>query len=361
MESLNLTHKSDNKFTSYLFIIPFLFFYLSLLVYPFLKSFWISFHEWNLLEVAFNPDAKEFTGIKNYVKTLWGRRLTWSISPIHIFICSFFLIDYYGFKKGWWRKSTFFIFLMIVIIAFILFGIHPSERGKWFDKRFWNVLYNTAIFVCLSVPPITIISLYLAISLNYKNKLMGFFRTLFYLSSVVSVAVTTLVWTYMLSPQQGIIGHLYKIFGKEPLVWFTNPDLAMPSIVIATVWWVIGFPMIVFLAALQDIPSERIEAAKIDGANALNLIVFIIIPSIKRTFIFIVLYEIISQFQIFGQSQLMTSGGPGIETMTLVMYIYNTGFRDNEFGKAGALCVLLFLCMAFFSYAYMKISSSQDN
>ncbi|MEO1016272.1 MAG: sugar ABC transporter permease [Pseudomonadota bacterium] len=347
----------------YLFVLPFLIVYVLFLIYPFFKNIWISTFEWNLLEVAFNPEAKEEVGLKNYERALWGRNIIWSVGhnlelKLGILLVAG-LAAWGGFRRWWPGSAAFSGVVLALIIAFAL-GFHPGEKGRWFDGSFWTAVRNTFVFVGLSVPTITFLSLGLAVFLNHESRSMGILRALFYLPSVLSVTVITLIWTFMFNPYQGLIGNVFDVFGAEPWVWVTNPDLAMSSIVIATVWWVLGFPMIVLLAGLQEIPTERYEAARLDGAGLWSIFRHITLPGLHRPLTFVVLYQVISQFQIFGQAHLLTEGGPGEATNTVVRYLYLTGFRDNELGRAAAMAFLLFCIMAVASFIYLRLSSRQE-
>jgi multiple sugar transport system permease protein len=349
-----------NTFEAYLFLLPFLAIYILLLVFPFFKNIWISTFDWNLLEVAFNPAAKEYVGLDNYVRALWGRNIEWSITAcggarLGLLVVAGLLA--LGWYRRWWSGGIAVFGIALVGLVAVLLGFEPGERGRWSDRSFWIAVRNTFVFVALSVPAITLIALSLAVFLNHQGRSMAVLRALFYLPSVLSVTVITLIWTFMFSPYQGLIGNFMKSFGAQPLVWVTNPELAMPSIVIATVWWVLGFPMIVLLAGLQDIPSERYEAARLDGAGMWAVFRHITLPGLHRPLTFVVLYQVISQFQIFGQAHLMTDGGPGEATNTLVRYVYLTGFRDNELGRAAAMAFLLFCLMALASFLYLRMST----
>jgi multiple sugar transport system permease protein len=348
---------------AYLFILPFFAVYLLLLVFPFFKNIWISAFDWNLLEVAFNPDAKEYVGIDNYVRALWGRNIEWSLSAhagARLSLLALAGLLALGWYRRWWSAGIAVLGIVVVAVVAILLGFEPGERGRWSDRSFWIAVRNTFVFVALSVPTITLIALALAIFLNHPGRSMAVLRTLFYLPSVLSVTVITLIWMFMFSSHQGLISNVMRSFGARPLVWVTSPDLAMPSIVIATVWWVIGFPMIVLLAGLQDIPSERYEAARLDGAGLWGIFRHITLPGLHRPLTFVVLYQVISQFQIFGQAHLLTDGGPGEATNTLVRYVYLTGFRDNELGRAAAMAFLLFCLMALASFLYLRISTRRE-
>ncbi len=280
----------------YAFVLPFLVVYGVFLLYPFLKGIWISFHSWNLLEVAFNPDAKTWLGFANYTD----------------------LFTY--------------------------------------DRRFGEIVLNTLEFVFLTVPTITIVGLLIAVALNRETRMMSVLRTLFFLSQVLSVTVVTLIWQLLYSPQQGLIGQVFEAFGAEPLDWVTSPDRAMLSLVLVTVWWSIGFAMILFLAGLQEIPQERYEAARLDGASRWRLLWHITLPGIRRTTTLVVIFEIILHFQVFGQSHLITRGGPNDQTQVLVRYIYQTAFRDSELGYASALAMVLFLLMLGFSVLQLRLN-----
>ena len=346
--------------SAYAFVLPFLAVYTLLLVYPFFKNIWISTYEWNLLQVAFNPDAKTFIGLGNYTRATWGRNLTWDLVnlwPLRLCLAVVAALMIVGWRRQWWAGSTAAVGVAVALSLVMLLGFFPGEGGRWSDRSFWVAVRNTFVFVAFSVPIITTIALMLAVFLNHDSKPMAVLRTLFYMPSVLSVTVITLIWSFMFSPFQGLIGNVTRAFGGEPLVWLTNPSLAMPAIVIATVWWVIGFPMIVLLAGLQDIPNERNEAARLDGAGVWAIFRHITLPGLKRPLTFVVVYQVISQFQIFGQAHLMTRGGPGETTNTLVRYLYLTGFRDNDLGRAAAMAFLLFCLMALASYFYLRMTA----
>lgn len=358
--SISTRRRWRHQFECYLFLLPFLAAYITFLIFPFFKNIWISTFDWNLLEVAFNPEAKQYVGFDNYLKALWGRRIEWGITANGSLRVGFLLaalLSGIGWWRGWWSGRVAVMLAAVLLAATVLLGFHPGDKGRWSDKSFWIAVRNTIVFVLASVPLITGVALGLAVFLNHPSRPMAVLRTLFYLPSVLSVTVITLIWTFMFSPFQGLIGNVTRAFGAEPLVWLTNPTLAMPSIVIATVWWVLGFPMIVLLAGLQDIPGERYEAARLDGAGVYALFRHITLPGIKRPLTFVVLYQVISQFQVFGQAHLLTEGGPGQTTETLVRYLYMTGFRDNELGRAAAMAFLLFCLMALASFFYLRLQA----
>ncbi len=336
---------------AWLLLAPFLITYGLFLIYPFFRGVWISLHDWNLLAVAFNPDAKEFIGFRNYERVMWGRNIEW------------------GFASPFWqglgvlglaasvllrridRLSSFNAAALGVasLLLVVLPGFHPGEEGRWYDRRFWPTVGNTLLFVGLAVPGVTVSALLLAAALNKETKAMGALRTLFFLSQVLSVTVVTLIWQIMFSPRQGLIANITQTFGGTPINWLTDEQFAMAAIVIATVWWSLGIAMILFLAGLQDISKDIYEAAALDNARGAKAFWYVTLPNLKRTITLVVVLQIILHFQVFGQSHLMTQGGPNDTTQVLVRYIYQTGFRDSELGRASAMAVFLFLIMGTFS------------
>jgi len=222
------------------------------------------------------------------------------------------------------------------------------------DTAFWRSLRNTVSFVLLSSPLIIIVGLLLALGMS--GRYGGWLRTVFFSPYVLSVAVATLVWGFMLNPQQGLLGAAMRFFGLMPLAWLTNPSLAMHGIVITTLWWTVGFNMVLFIAGLQDIDGSLYEAATIDGAGSMQQFFSITLPGLKRTLTLVAILQIIASFQIFGQVYIMTRGGPGGATRVLIQHIYETGFRDFRLGYASALSVVLFVAMFAASMVQLRLS-----
>ena len=336
---------------AWLLLAPFLITYGLFLIYPFFRGVWISLHDWNLLAVAFNPDAKEFIGFRNYVRVMWGRNIEWGFaSPFWqglgvLGLAASVLLRRIDRLSSFNASALGVASLLLVVLP----GFHPGEEGRWYDRRFWPTVGNTLLFVGLAVPGVTVSALLLAAALNKETKAMGALQTLFFLSQVLSVTVVTLIWQIMFSPRQGLIANITQTFGGTPINWLTDEQFAMAAIVIATVWWSLGIAMILFLAGLQDISKDIYEAAALDNARGAKAFWYVTLPNLKRTITLVVVLQIILHFQVFGQSHLMTQGGPNDTTQVLVRYIYQTGFRDSELGRASAMAVFLFLIMGTFS------------
>ena len=346
------TRRLSQTGSALVLLAPFLIIYVAFLVYPFFRGVWISLHEWNLLEVAFNPDAKQFVGLRNFERIMWGRDIVWSAMAAPLLqwsaVAVLMLVAGLAYLR-YISRSTAILVGLVALGFFIACGFHPAEGGRWYDRRFWPTVGNTILFVALTVPGVTLVALTLAACLNRESRMMSVFRTIFFLSQVLSVTVVTLIWQIMFSPRQGLIANIIELFGGTPIHWLTDEGFAMAAIVITTVWWSLGVAMILFLAGLQDISKDIYEAAALDNARGWRAFRHITLPNLKRTITLVVVLQIILHFQVFGQSHLMTGGGPDDSTQTLVRYIYQTGFRDSDLGRATAMAIFLFVIMGGFS------------
>lgn len=344
--------KRQQRLAALVFLAPFIVVYLIFLVYPALRVFWISLHDWNLLAVAFNPGAKAFVGLDNYVELFWGESMQWGgttrLFSQLVMLAVLVTAGWQGYRHSS-RRIWMIAIGLVAVLLFVALGWAPGEGGRWHDRYFWGTVGNTLQFVCITVPSITIVSLALAVLLSGESRTSAVFRTLFFLSQILSVTVVTLIWKLLFSPSQGLIANITTLLGGTPISWLSSSGFAMAAIVITTVWWSIGIAMVLFLSGLQAIPTEMQEAARLDRANKFQIFWYILLPNLKRTMTLVIVLQIIMHFQVFGQPHLMTNGGPGQQTQTLVRYIYQSAFRDNEMGVASAMAVLLFLIIASFS------------
>jgi multiple sugar transport system permease protein len=210
------------------------------------------------------------------------------------------------------------------------------------DRVFLKAVWNTCYFVVLTVPALTVFGLALALALNDRGKTSALLRGLFFSSQVLSVTVVTLIWRMVLIPDGGLIADALGFFGLPPVPFLSDASLALPAIAITTIWWCVGLPMMLFLAALQQVPSELYEAAALDRAGRWRTLWSITLPSIRRTAIVVVAIEIILQFQLFGQAQIMTLGGPDNNSLPIVLFIYQVGFQRWDIGYAASASVILF-------------------
>jgi multiple sugar transport system permease protein len=276
-------------------------------------------------------------------------------------------------------------FLAPFAVLYIVFLVYPLGKGVWIslhdwelvgprhsfvglanyqalftDPLFWKAARNTVLFVVLTVPSMTVLALALALAVNRPTRLHGALRGVFFASSVFSVSVVTLIWQMVLNGDRGLIAHLFQDLGLRPIAFLSNAFWAMPSLVVATLWWGVGLPLALFLASLQQIPPELYEAAELDHASRWTVLRRITLPAIRRTTLLVVVLQLVAQFQMFGQSELMTKGGPADSTLSIVQYIYQTGFRDWQIGSAAAMAVVLFCLMAGFSMLQLWLGRAED-
>jgi multiple sugar transport system permease protein len=210
------------------------------------------------------------------------------------------------------------------------------------DKIFRGAVLNTLYFVVLTVPVLAVFGLALALALNRKTRFASVMRAVFFASSVLSVTVVTLIWRIVFIPDIGLLSNIFGWFGLPQVTFLSNARLALPAVAIATVWWGVGLPMMLFLAALQQVPGEIYEAAALDNAGRWKTLWRITLPSIRRTFLLVLIIQSVLQFQVFGQAQLMTQGGPNNASRPIVLYIYDVAFTRFDVGMGAATSQVLF-------------------
>jgi multiple sugar transport system permease protein len=210
------------------------------------------------------------------------------------------------------------------------------------DDIFLQAVGNTFWFVLLTVPPLTVIPLVLALLLNRTTRVAAFFRGVFFSSSVLSVTIVTLIWRMILMADGGFITNVRALFGLSAIPFLSDPNLVMISMAIITVWWCLGLPMMLYLSALQQVPKDIYEAAALDNSGWLRTLFSITLPSVSRTVILVAIFEVVLQFQLFGQPQLITQGGPNGASRPIVLFIFEVGFRRWDIGYAAAASQILF-------------------
>ncbi|MBD2578823.1 ABC transporter permease subunit [Oscillatoria sp. FACHB-1406] len=214
----------------------------------------------------------------------------------------------------------------------------------WSDERFWIALKNTAEYVLLVVPIQTALALVLAALLNAKIKGRKLFRVLLFLPTVTSSAVLVLIFIWIYN-SNGLLNNFLAFLHLPTYNWLGDPNVALKSIAIMNIWSTAPFFMVIYLAALQDIPESLYEAARLDGASAIDQFFTITLPLLRPVTLFAVVVGIIGTFQLFDQSYIFSggSGGPNNSTLTLVLLIYQYAFKNLEMGYASALALILAL------------------
>ncbi len=220
-----------------------------------------------------------------------------------------------------------------------------NYRELFSDEVFHQVVWNTLRFVAISTPIFVILSLMLALALNRPGRLATFLRATFFCASVFSVTLITLVWKLALMPERGLIAQAFDALGLPELPLLTSDAFALTTIALVTVWWIVGLPMILFLSALQQIPSDIYEAAALDNTPRWRVLTHITLPSLKRAIVLVALIEVIRQFQVFPQIMLMTNGGPNNTTRSIVQFTYEQAFMQLSLGYATAASQILLAIM----------------
>ncbi|WP_248931051.1 carbohydrate ABC transporter permease [Paenibacillus hamazuiensis] len=210
------------------------------------------------------------------------------------------------------------------------------------DKEFWKVLGNTFYFAAGLVPLNIVLALLLALPLAGKLPGMGFFRTVIFVPVMTSLIVWSIVWKYMFATDSGFINQLLQWFGVTGPSWLYDRNLAMPVVIVTSVLKNLGLNMVLFIAALQQVPAQLYEAARIDGAGRVVTFFRVTLPMITHTLFLTIIMTIIGSLKVFGQIYVMTQGGPVGSTKVLVYYIWEKAFKLYEFGYASSLAYVLF-------------------
>jgi len=218
------------------------------------------------------------------------------------------------------------------------------------DPLFWKALGNTLYFVVGTVPTGVVFSLLLALLVNVPLRGIGLFRTLYFTPVVTSTVAVALVWTWFYDSNYGVFNFLieraFELVGLPPpkgIAWLNDPRTAMPAIMAMSVWKGLGYNMVIFLAALQNVPRDLYEAASIDGANRIRQFWHITLPGISPVLFFVVVTSLIGSFQVFDQVYIMARDGrPANSTLTLVYYLYQNAFRHLDMGYACTIGMALF-------------------
>lgn len=226
------------------------------------------------------------------------------------------------------------------------------------DEFFWIALKNTCVYTLMYVPVGLLLSLGAAMFLNADQKMVGLFRTLFYLPVLSSTVATATLWFWILNPQLGLLNGILELFGISGKAWLYDSKLAMFSIVLMSLWAGFGGNMMIFLAGLKGIPPIYYEAAKIEGASKWQMFTKITMPSITKTTFLVSTMLIIGTFQVFDQAFVLTKGGPGNATITIVYYIYINGFKNLDMGYASSISLVLFAIILVMTVINSKINKA---
>lgn len=283
-----------------------------------------------------------------------------------------------------WRKtldvSTALLYLLPSIILFAVFIFYPMFRTIYLSffltdqagnaalnvgfenyqyllssSEFQNSMKATALFVLYTVPIGVILALFFALLANEKLKGIGFFRTMYSSTMGISVAASSVIWLFMFNPSIGMFNRLLSVFNLPQIQWLLDPEWALISVAVSTIWMNTGFSFLILLGGLQNIDEHLYESSRIDGAGYFYRLRRITIPMLSPTLFFIVTISLINAFQTFGQIDILTKGGPSQSTNLIVYSIYREAFINYQFGTASAQAVILFVIILIVTILQFKL------
>ena len=229
----------------------------------------------------------------------------------------------------------------------IRFVALKNYAGLAQNPLFWKTLVNTLYYTIVGGPLTVTMSLAMALLVNAKTaKWKGLYRTIFFAPIVTSIVAVAVVWKYVYNPKVGLLNRGLAHFGVPAIDWLGDPHWAMPALILLSIWKNFGYNMIIFVAALQSIPEELYEAAKIDGASAWQQFRHVTLPLLGPTFVFVGIITGIAYLQLFPEPYVMTRGGPVNATMSIVMLMYEQGFKWWNMGFAASVAFVLFIVIA---------------
>jgi multiple sugar transport system permease protein len=279
------------------------------------------------------------------------------------------------------------LFLLPFLVPYVVLKLWPIVHGFWIslhnwssiggnptfvgtqnyerilqDALFWRAFGNTVLFTALATPSLIVLGMALALVLNRSLPGGGIFRTLFYLPNMLSVSVISLIFVAVLTADSsGLINNVLANLGIAPIPFLLNQQTAMPSIALAAVWWTVGFNMLILLAGLQNIPSDVLDAARVDGADGWRQFVWITLPLLRRPLMLVTILQFIACFQVFGLVDVMTRGGPGGATRSLVYYLFERAFTNSQLGYGSAIASILFLILFVVSILQLRFFRRQED
>jgi len=227
------------------------------------------------------------------------------------------------------------------------------------NPLFWKALVNTLYFTVVGGPLTVIVALATALLVNTRvARWKPLFRTIYFAPVVTTIVAVAVVWKYLYHPRFGLLNRGLELIGIGPIDWLGDPKWAMPAIILLAVWKNFGYTMIIFVAALQAVPEELYEAARIDGANPLQQFRHVTLPMLSPTFVFVGIITAIGYLQFFPEPYVMTRGGPVNSTLSVVMLMYEQGFKWWNMGYAAAVAFILFLFIAAATIVQLKAQRS---
>jgi multiple sugar transport system permease protein len=272
-----------------------------------------------------------------------------------------------------------YLFLIPFFLPFLIFTVAAVGFGAYVSFTEWGVIgdpqwvgldnfrraledsfvpkvwANTLKYGLIVVPSTALVALAFALFVNQRWWGATLARTVFYAPNVVAVTVIGLVWVWLLDTRFGLVNQYLGYLGLPNVPWLTNPSWVLFGVALASIWWDAGFSMVIFLAGLQDIPKELREAAQVDGASRFQVLRHIVLPLLRPAMSLVVTLLIIGTLRVFSQIYIMTNGGPANASASVILYIYQVGFRKYELGYAAALSLMLFATILVVTAVEMRL------
>jgi multiple sugar transport system permease protein len=287
---------------------------------------------------------------------LWQRRAVRDTLAAALFLAPFLV--FYVLLKMWPIVYGFWISLHrweTIGMGNAFIGGSNYERILE-DRIFWQAVTNTALFTAIATPLLVGLGLGLALILDRAVFGRAAFRAIYYLPAVLSTAVIGLIFLAVLrADETGLLNKLLSLVGLGPVPFLLDATAAMPSIALAALWWTVGFNMLILLAGLQNVPPEVNDSARVDGASGRRLLWHITLPLLRRPLVLVTVLQVIACFQVFGLIDVMTKGGPGGATRSVVYYIFERAFTHGQLGYASAIAFCLFVILFVLSVTQLRL------
>ncbi len=283
-------------------------------------------------------------------RTRWDREAQTAVMLLAPTLLFFLVFQYYPILKS-------------VAISFADYGLLRRETPfvglenyirQFQDPLFLAALWNTLLFVGVCVVVGVSLALVVAVLVEKTGRWAGVYRTLYFIPVVTSLMATAMIWRWLYA-SNGLINFLMTLVGLDPQAWLLSEHLALPSLIVLTIWKNLGFDLILFSAALQGIPEEMYEASSLDGANAFQTFFYITLPQLRPIVVLVGITAVIRSFQVFTIVLAMTQGGPVNATRTIVYHIYEQGIQYDDMGYASAASVVLLVLMAVVTFFQLRM------
>ncbi|WP_037772801.1 carbohydrate ABC transporter permease [Streptomyces sp. FXJ7.023] len=277
------------------------------------------------------------------------------------------------------------VFVLPFLLVFGLFMVWPIVQGLWMsftdsslalrdtnfvgldnyteafgDPDVWSSLGNTVFFTVISSVPLVLVALAMALLVHSGLAGQWAWRLSFFAPYLLPVTVVTMIWTWLYQPELGMANQLLDALGMEPVGWLSDESVAMWSVAALTVWWTVGFNFLLYLAALQSLPTTFDEAAALDGAGAWRRLWSIPLPQLRRTTGLVAMLQILASLKVFDQIYILTKGGPNGSTRPVLEYVYDVGFTGYRLGYASAVSYLFFALVVLVSLLQFRLFRRED-